>query len=303
MQTVRPVPWTFAVTALLSACVSVSQPDPRKSAVDTAETGGIEDSGEGDSGPAGDSTLPAESGPTDSGPTDSGTGEWECSMTETEADAPVTAAEVASTPRDDEAAEWVALQLTAGMIADEADYQRLTADFDAVRALYPEVWIPYWSYYQDLGVYGHLTPDAREAYEAGMYHGWDCLNAFYRILAAQVYEVNGQVSFHFVFSGRYDGPLLAKEYKKHASGTTDVTAPFTFREGAQTHACVESETRWSYVFEDRWDTCGGGGCVYYTYYHIASDAGVLEYIGTHSTDSGEPEPDWLTVFRACSATL
>ncbi len=216
----------FAASALVTACVAPADPGPSKTGIHGFETGAIEDSEEGDTGPVGDSTIPDDSGADDSGPTDYGAGEWECSTPETEAEAPVTAAEVATTPRDDVAAEWVALDLTSGMLANEGDYQRLTTDFDAVRALYPEVPISYWSPYNH-DVVGYLTPEAAAAYTAGTYHGWDCLNALYRVTNMGVHEQtddSGRKYFRLSFDGRYDTWLLAKEYKWKAAGTTDVRA-------------------------------------------------------------------------------
>ncbi len=112
-----------------------------------------------------------------------------------------------------------------------------------------------------------------------------------------------ELNFTVYFKGMYDIASVASEYRR-LPGIVDVDVPevIDVNDHPRNYVCVESETRWSYLFEEWWDTCGGGGCLYVRDYHIASDAGVLEYVGTWSSDSGEPMPDWLTAFSACVAT-
>ncbi|HXT22764.1 MAG TPA: hypothetical protein VN923_18600, partial [Thermoanaerobaculia bacterium] len=92
-------------------------------------------------------------------------------------------ADILASPRADIDAEGLALLLGDGVAAEDAIYQRLHADLDAIRAANPALadnrfGIPWWLPHE-LSITG-LTPLAHVEVRAGTYTEWNCLNAWYR---------------------------------------------------------------------------------------------------------------------------
>ncbi len=103
---------------------------------------------------------------------------------------PGNSADILASPRPDAAAEALALVLGSSAAADEALYQRLHADLEAIRATDAEVadltfWNVWWG--PSNGVLIGFSPEVWPSVKAGTYRGWDCLNAWYRGSVAHVY--------------------------------------------------------------------------------------------------------------------
>ena len=116
-------------------------------------------------------------------------------------------ADILASPRSDPTAEALALVLGNNVAADEALYQRLHADLEAIRASDPEVadltfWNVVWGPSQ--GVLVGFSPQAWPAVQAGTYHDWDCLDAWYRGSVAHVFSSIRYVSIHFAGSLRWN---------------------------------------------------------------------------------------------------
>ena len=88
--------------------------------------------------------------------------------------------EIAATPREDVELERLSVEMSGGLTADQAIYDRVTRDIGRIRAFYPETSsILYDGWINGQTLLLGLDEATRAAIENGTYSAWDCLNDYY----------------------------------------------------------------------------------------------------------------------------
>lgn len=185
---------------------------------------------------------------------------------------PGSAAELAATPRDDENLEMLAIELSPGVTAVQAIYDRLKRDVAAIHALEPRVHaVTYWEPY-DGSLLVSLDPASMLLVQRGQYHAWDCLNRHYGGSLGWV----GRSWVLIRFKGRYNGRLLAKPYVALPGVTSvDLNTRTTVSTPANIYVTRE-EGSWHYLFDNRCPACNEPQPDRAVYYFRVSDDGVAE---------------------------
>lgn len=208
-----------------------------------------------------------------------------------------TPAEIASTPRPDEAAELLTLEASGTLVAPGPLYQRVAADMAAIKAQEPfvikkpltDVPLDHLRIEFDFEGWTSVVKDKP--------FSWDCPNKAY----GGSFEINYQWQFANVTFGqkRYRGELLEKEYALLAH-VTKVSRELMFQDGPD--ACLEIEgEQHSYIFDDASGDCPAG-CINHTYTGFRSLPGAIPTkLGTY--DKQGPEPAWFTALSDCRSRL
>ncbi|MBM65558.1 MAG: hypothetical protein CMH55_04910 [Myxococcales bacterium] len=124
-------------------------------------------------------------------------------------------AAMAKSPRPNLDAERLALRISPGLVAEDAAYERIVEDLQAIRAVAKGKTVAKrtWPHQSAQGVTLKPRPKVIEAMKAGTYTGLDCLNAWYggRFLAS-----SPSLDMVFVqFDGWYLGARIAEAYGSH----------------------------------------------------------------------------------------
>lgn len=192
------------------------------------------------------------------------------------------------TPRRDEGAEILALELSGELVAPDAIYDRIAHDLATIRAEVPElaqVPVVPAMLHQTLTI--GLTDEAAQAAREGDYDAWACPNALYRVVETSILD---QVPWAVLqFDGRYDIEQLIPEYTV-LEGVTNAYAEEPSKEQYDGDVCLVSseDLTYRYVFRD-------GACLVppcdLTYWGFVTDAaGTLETLGSFTT--ADPVPAW-----------
>lgn len=117
--------------------------------------------------------------------------------------------DTALSPRADAEAEQLAFEASCSITATEVVYQRVSAELTGIRAAHSESTSAHASApYDSNSLLIGMDDAGYESLNAGTYHDWDALNQAYRTMiqahASNVSTLN--------FEGRYNIPLLAKQY-------------------------------------------------------------------------------------------
>lgn len=190
---------------------------------------------------------------------------------------------IAESPRFNELAEKLTIEMAGGFTADWDVYSRVEVDTFRLEDLYPEDLLVARSH----GDAVVLVPDrpTLTLIEEGLYGGWDCPNERYGY-TGHTYDGDRVV---VLFHGIYDDDALAEEYEwlegiEHAfplDASKDVGAP-------RMEVCgeIDGET-YHYVLHRFVD-----GAVDTRFYYTSEPDGTLTYGGTWQL--GDPLPEWPT---------
>jgi len=211
-----------------------------------------------------------------------------------------TVEEIAATPREDTNRELLAIDLAGGLTADQAVYDRLGRDLEAIRAMTPAVenvgYLP-----STDGKSLFLTADSLATYRAmerGEYRGWDCLNDWYG-LEQIITEASSPATDPWVvvrLKGIYDLYKIAPEYAElpgvASAGPEGVAYPAVL---LPTLCVTRDGETYHYFF----GSVEGGGLT--TFYFRTEADGSVELVGIYDPRSlgPAPPPDWLALRDRC----
>jgi len=210
--------------------------------------------------------------------------------------------ELALTPRADSNLEQLAIVATRRVVAGQTEYDRVVRDVAAIREERPDLrGIGFLSAIgQGLIVRADETTIAEM--QAGIYHGWDCLNVRFRV-KEMMFGTNTMGTpdrARLEFDGVYHIPLLVERY---ATLPSVESAGGESRIGDGSTICVTpGEQDWHYVVDQGSGDCPSG-CIDRDYsYFVTTTDGTVTPSGSWASRSGDPTPPWITQYvtdQAC----
>jgi len=210
-----------------------------------------------------------------------------------------TADEIAATPRARPDLELVALKFDPNRLtADQATYDRVVADIDAIAAANSNVAasnIPFFppGPYMDGRMLTLSVDSATYArIKAGMYAAWDCINNYYELSEISTYY--SAASVRVILKGNYNLGLLADFYRglPGVTGVSPLNADG--RIGDDPNLCAErSADQVRYAIMAAYGDCPAGCTFKKLYCYESTAAGVV----TLRADSTECK-QWYTQFCA-----
>jgi hypothetical protein len=199
--------------------------------------------------------------------------------------------DLAATPRTDENLELLALSVESeGVVASQANYERVVADVAAIRALVPELaLIEYRAPHDGRSLQLSLGDAAIDAWAMGAF---DCLNEAFGAMATNVMDNFDLIYPLFVMRGIYDMPHVAELYER----VPQVSAELLPGPADGPTWCIgRNGSEYDYVI-DRRANCAR--CQEHEAHHFSSNAaGVATTLEIWRSAEGEPPPGWYT--RLC----
>ncbi|MCP4655700.1 MAG: hypothetical protein GY856_09805 [bacterium] len=207
-----------------------------------------------------------------------------------------TAEEISATPRENPDAELLALLMGGGLTANQAVYERVLADTDAIRALFPAV--SHITSVWDVDPHSILLSvdgPTKAAILAGTYTAWDCLNDWYGFELESVFQFSDVAILGT--AGVFDVPAISPQYVQLPGILW--AGPNGYAGDGPTICGIQSAPTHHYFFYDGEGDCLAG-CIYksYTYFTTRPDSSP-KFHGVWENDSGDPRPWWLELFELC----
>jgi hypothetical protein len=199
---------------------------------------------------------------------------------------PGAAIELASTPREDENLELLAIKLSHHIVASADIYDRLRDDVAAIRTLDGQTrTIHYTPRHDGSTLLLSFTPAVRKAVNSGDYHSWACLNKHFRTRSIET-GANGLTKV--TFDGNYEMGIVAALYAKLPGVRVAEPLRPTLNDQSFTLCVTPAADHWHYVFSDAQKTL---------HYFVSSGDKRVEPVGTWSLLEGRgdqtAQPDWV----------
>jgi len=201
------------------------------------------------------------------------------------------------TPRNDSEAEAIALGFSGELVAPQDLYEEVHQGLARVRLWHsnaiPELeqihYRPCWTPGE---LYGTLTEEATDEYQAGTFTEWNALNTELRVqqIETRTYSFDPeQIRFHLYFEGRLHPERLAEMYEALASVEEASNGVICFDGSALYPRIIDGGI--SYLFRRGYGDCVAG-CAYSEFWYFKVFDGIsVEYVG-HWDPQTEPEPAW-----------
>ncbi len=197
-------------------------------------------------------------------------------------------------PREDAAAEIMAMVLSGELTAPDPMYERIHADLEGVRALYSPWELPF-SPPKEFGLVVLIFPEAvLEQAMRGEYRGWDSLNGILGLKEIRFSEYVPHV--HLSFHRPWNPDVLVSLY----SGLPGVEVSWAFRRGrGWSNALVHDPEPGvlTYLVFRGWGDCPAG-CRFREYAYFESTGGEVRLVGIWNTEDETEQPDWWEEARA-----
>ncbi len=202
--------------------------------------------------------------------------------------------ELSATPREDAEAELLALELSDGLVADQAIYDRVLRDLARIRSTHEDV-ASVTRPGDRRGSGRNLLVSAEERIarriRAGRFGSdWRCLNEHYELERSRVMMIGDSGFISLTFAGRYDLGRVAEDYR--ALPGVESAGPDMALDGPD--ICIgEDGDSYQYVFDDASGDCMSG-CIdhVYTYFRVSPD-GSIRRVGSWERGSRRRRPDWV----------
>lgn len=207
--------------------------------------------------------------------------------------------ETAQTPRDDYGAEVLALEYSRSAVAPQGLYDRISVDLDMIRTNHEEI--------AGIGVSPRaitshlivsLEEDAGDAFDAGEFTAWDCVNQLYRMQVVD--RMISMPVFLMATDGRYYSPAIVGDFER-VPGVEYASPNSLGGDGNDICVSVDGDTH-HYIFDRGSGDCMAG-CMDHTYWGFEiTGTGALTFLGTFTEDD-DPEPTWFTDLSECVQQL
>lgn len=205
----------------------------------------------------------------------------------------VDADEISATPRDDVEAEVVALACSEGVVADQAKYELVSADLDAIRSLDPAMAaithydVPLFENPRLL-VLAESIDIARDV-QRGLYAPIRCLN---EALGGEVGDGGLQGAddwFDVAFTGILDTTVLAELYSE-VDGIRSAVGDALGGDGSRISVHVDGATR-EYLFDQRGGDCPAGCTTSHLWWWRVDGDGAPMLVADWGDGSSSTAPD------------
>ncbi|WP_437730554.1 hypothetical protein [Sorangium sp. So ce1335] len=206
--------------------------------------------------------------------------------------------ELALTPMDDLGAEVLAREATRSFIAPLDVYERVKRDLAAIHAMEPDVAGISGAHRSQVELGINWTRAGDAAIDAGTYHAWDCLNAYYGVASVRNFDLPVTI---LRFDGNFDVEMLAREYAKLPEVASTEVAGLS---GDGSDACLSIDgEEYRYVLDlASGDDCIAG-CSDHVYFGFSTTPdGTVTPIGRYVKGESEA-PAWFTEIEDCSSRL
>jgi hypothetical protein len=209
--------------------------------------------------------------------------------------------QVAKTPRANHTAEVLAVETLGTFVADDALYQRVASEVEAIALLAPQTAsIMPVSFASDSQLLLTLDAPGLQSYQSGSYHGWDCANAAYGENKDALVSTTLPLVLVAFANKIYNTPVLAKEYAmlpdvagaEPSSGSID---------GPDVCLQIDGDVH-SYIYDQAGGDCPAG-CTTHLYFGFEAKVGTaVQPLGTYDP-AVPPEPTWFTKLKDCRSRL
>ncbi len=273
----------IAVGSMLAACGGRAAQDEASSSGAGGSSSGFTTGGA--AAASGDASAGANTGGTNTGGTNTGgTNAGDAGVPSVCPDGVPSADEVAQTPRADQNLELLALKLTTGVVAEQADYDRVVRDMAAIRAQNPDLAdIDFYSSIDGKSLLLEVSPDTAKVMLAGSYHAWDCLNQRYVAENISGLQTSSVTAMSVVLKGIYDTDRVAAQYALLPDVMYAQTGGYSGGDGP-TICLTREDTLWHYVLDRAGGDCASG-CNTHEYHHFTTTAdGTLASLGSLTPD-------------------
>lgn len=201
-----------------------------------------------------------------------------------------------ATPMDNEEAELAALWLSGQIVAPVSLYRTIDHDLSIIREQWldsiPQVSIKFFPYWRPSQISFGFYPDSCVSIEAGEYHAWDSLNAFYRLdsmdFANPIWSSFCYVAF--TFEGRLNPMVLVDQY----AGLPGLG--FVYTDGSVGDRSVllmyREDQEVKYFFRHAWGDCPSG-CIHSEifYFFVKNDSAL--FVDSYRFDwQNDDRPAW-----------
>ena len=212
-------------------------------------------------------------------------------------DEPVSAAQIASTPRADADLEMLALMMKPGYVADGSVYDRVVRDVGAIRAENAAVADLHVRepYPQKLRIFADRATAL--SMQAGAYHAWDCHDAFWRATDQHDYSfaTDGSAgSTTLAFVGFYAIDRVARLYK-NLPGVFQVQVSSMVGDGPTLFGWIDGDT-FHYAFDQAGGDCPAGCTTHHVWHYTSTPDGsnaLVEVIDVGAYGLPTPPP-WFS---------
>jgi hypothetical protein len=210
---------------------------------------------------------------------------------------------IAKTPRQNEAAEVLALEASGEFVAPDALYERVVLELDAILKVDPSVAGLKPLSLQTRANYIVMFDDIGwSAYKSGTYHAWDCANLAYGTTGTELVSDSLKIITLKFGDKRFNQSLFVKEY----SAMPNIREVTSNQSGDGPDVCLEVQGDLDFYIYDRASGDCLAGCTehQYTAFSVAPGA-VVTKLGTFEPGVGSslPEPAWYSQLLACRKYL
>lgn len=214
-----------------------------------------------------------------------------------------TSAQIAQTPQSNAEAEVLTLEATGALIAPLEVYVRVDRELNQIRSLYPTVlnivarpsWVP-----NNL-IVGFDSTGISEI-QQDSYVAWNDANKLYGVTKVEINQISGGRFSLLTFKGRFNIPLLAREYAKLEH--VKYAEPNGYGGGGDDVCLQISEGTHFYVFDAGSGDCPSG-CINHDYWGFSVDnLGGITVLGTwRPSASNASLPKWFQGLSSCRSWL
>ncbi len=214
-----------------------------------------------------------------------------------------TSAQIAQTPQLNAEAEVLTLEATGALIAPLEVYVRVDRELKLIRSLYPVVsnivarpsWVP-----NNLMV-GFDSTGISEMQQK-TYVAWNDVNKLYGVSKVEINQISGGRFALLTFKGRFNMPLLAREYAKFEH--VKYAEPNGYGGGGNDVCLQISGATHFYVFNAGSGDCPSG-CINHAYWGFSVDnLGGITVLGTwRPSASNASLPKWFQGLSSCRSWL
>jgi hypothetical protein len=185
---------------------------------------------------------------------------------------------LAATPRAERDIELLSIRLDGEIVATQATYERLVADFAALRSALAGVSVGYRAPHDGKTLFLQLSESAAMSMRSREYHAWDCLNDHYGLEDLRVeYSTLTDTWYGLLtLEGIYDMPSVAGVYAQ-LPGVHSAQPDGAAGDGPTTCAARSGE-RYEYVVDLRAGDCPAGCTETTAHRFISESAGRVEML-------------------------
>ncbi len=205
-----------------------------------------------------------------------------------------------ATPRENEEAELMALWLSGEIMAPDSLYEAIDKGLKNVKGDFEETVSCSMYVFKPEFIPSELiivfTDSLANLYRAGLYHDWDSLNNYYRVMVADTNYSLGRFTAVLRFEGRLNSYHLKFIYRKALPEMEIIDADSYAGDWPNLYPWIV-DGKLAFFLRDAWGDCPAGCMNQDIYAFIQTDTGYC-YCGFHSDTLMQAKPEWWGDFEA-----